>query len=280
MQQNGSQNDGSTLIRASWAPVYLEPIRHSGERITIANAILSEDRSIIKVVGTLHPSVLRCLFGNRQDEILNLADIITTDLKSHLLSNSVIDNWEPALPGVFLGKVRKIKDYSVDDMIKKIVPATSALGVTEEIEAEQKKPDHITSQVKKIITLRHPGLANNFNRELEYRGKKIATISYVDQKIAANFTAIKPHLSNQRNALDAVIRSFTDMNSLIKRSNLFDSPDWSGVIIQQPEHRILTLRQENALENQLSKIQSLSEDMDIPSRFVNNAEEIVEIIVG
>lgn len=280
MQKNGKQHVQPDLLKATWAPVYLEPIHHSGERITIANALVTDDNEIVKVISTLHPGVLRCLFGKKQTEVLDLADIIIKDISKHLNSGYSIQDWAPVLPGVFLGKVRKIKDYSIKAMLAKTIASTSSLGVTEATEAEHPKKDKITSQVSARLKSKYPGLAKNLNRHLEHNGRRIATISYIDQNLAANFAAIKPQVQNQRNALDAVIRSFTDINSLIKRRDLYDAPTWSGVIIQQPNRNLLTLKQEETLSNQMIKIETLSEDLSIPTRFVLDADEIVEMIVS
>lgn len=279
MSESRLQHDQFQLIRASWAPIYLEPIRHSGERITIANALVTDDKETIKVVSTLNPAVLRCLFGNRESEILNLADLINTQLKAHLLTDPNINSWQPLMTGVYPGKIRTIKDYTIEKMLHKMVSATSSLGVTEETEAESLKSDKWASQIKSVVKKAAPHLAKNFNRDLMHNGTKIATISYVGSKIAANFTEIKPRV-NSRNAVDQSIRQITNMRTYAARCDLFKTQDWTGLVVHKQKNISMTLQQERSAYAHHEKILTLCEDLDVPVKIFDSTDQAVEFILS
>jgi|GEM_PF-2505447 len=279
MQQNWPNNDGPDTIKAIWAPVYFEPIRHSGERITIANAILSPENNIIKVLSTLNPSVLRCLFGNRQDEILHLVDIIISDLQSHLHAHSTLESWQPMLSGVFLGKVRKIKDYSIEKMLEKIIPATSSLGVTEEKEAINAPHTHKwTTQIKNIVTIKHPHLQKCFDKELYVNNHRIGTIGFVGNKLAANFTEVKP-VVNITNAIDQSLRRLMLIKSFSARADLYGSQEWTGMIVHQTNVANLSYLQQQNAASHLERIKAHAEDLNIPVKCVESTEQAADFIL-
>jgi len=86
------------------APVFLEPIAGSGERITVAVAVSGEIGS--RVVQILQPDKARCLVGDQADALLGIVYLGVKSLRRHLNMGGALDAWRPPSAGLFLGELR------------------------------------------------------------------------------------------------------------------------------------------------------------------------------
>ncbi|MCA9420420.1 MAG: hypothetical protein KC592_05350 [Nitrospira sp.] len=93
-------------LQATWAPVYLEPIMHSGERIAIGVAGVSSTGERL-VVPTISESQLTCIFGPEGSDLFNIVQIGLEDLKEFLDDSVELENWDSPLSGVQIGDTRK-----------------------------------------------------------------------------------------------------------------------------------------------------------------------------
>ena len=84
------------LIGARWMPIYVEPITYSGERITVAVAIITNTPGDVpRVVNTLDLESLRAVFGKFGDHLYALSDNVTTDLQTWLTLGKRPEDWKP-----------------------------------------------------------------------------------------------------------------------------------------------------------------------------------------
>lgn len=120
-------NKRRTLFEAAYFPVYLEPITHSGERITIAVALNSEDLGEIRVEPIFSQTTAVKVFGEMGEQLCILADQEIDHLRKQLASN----DGTPLVPffqGAYYGTPRQIKHYDIQSMLHVAINATSALN--------------------------------------------------------------------------------------------------------------------------------------------------------
>lgn len=182
------------LIAASWMPVYIEPITHSGERITAAVAIVTGTESP-RVVNTLNAESLKGVFGRYGDQLINLADTITSDLQAWLITNGPLDTWQPHLSGVYPGRITDTRNISIDAIIRSAKMNTSLFSAkgNERIQDEPNSVhlNNFQAEIKRIVLASRKNMSDRFNRPFSLYGKQSkATISYVGTNLAVNFSAL------------------------------------------------------------------------------------------
>src|SRR3954453_13254479 len=84
--------------RASWAPVFFEPITGSGERITVA--IVVSDAAGHEVKRTVRDEVLKALFGSKRAHLSQMIDFVLSALRSQ----SGVSNPTIPMTGFSLGR--------------------------------------------------------------------------------------------------------------------------------------------------------------------------------
>lgn len=87
------------------APLMLEPIAGSGERITVAIAVSGEIGN--HVVQILSQDQARCLVGGQADTLLGFARLGVESLRRHLDDGGSLAAWRPPSAGLFLGDLRQ-----------------------------------------------------------------------------------------------------------------------------------------------------------------------------
>ena len=104
------------LVRGSWAPLYFEPIPGSGERLTIAIAVVGQTG--FEVVAASRLSALGCLFPNDVDRleffVRAAIEAVTADVK--LRGMEALTSPNSPMGGVYLGKPQE----SLGDSLKSI----------------------------------------------------------------------------------------------------------------------------------------------------------------
>lgn len=185
------------LIAASWMPVYIEPITHSGERITAAVAIVTGDVEPPRVVNTLNSESLKEVFGRYGDHLMNLADTITTDLQAWLSTGGLLDAWQPELGGVYPGRITDTRNISVDAIIRSAKMNTSLFSAKRNERIQDGDTNHhlnkFQTEIKRIVVASREGFKERFNRSMELYGSKgRASISYVGTNLAINLSTLDP----------------------------------------------------------------------------------------
>lgn len=189
-------------FKAKWAPVYLEPITGSGERITVAVTAVGANGEF-HVYPTLREDALRCFLGDRASGLLSICRLCTQNLERHLGESLPLNEWRPPLGGFSLGEMQETNAPDMTAAIRMAI-ADSAflcalpeqLGVELETQiaaVEVADNDRWPSQVQTAVSHRAPALAQYFGRRFRVASQARQTpIDFVGQRLAVNLARLLP----------------------------------------------------------------------------------------
>ena len=84
------------------APIYIEPMIGSGERLTVVGIVIGESEFLAEKL--ILPTVAESLYGKQGQNLLGFADMIIADFNHHMQRES-IETWTPCMDGVDLGLI-------------------------------------------------------------------------------------------------------------------------------------------------------------------------------
>ncbi|HEC74421.1 MAG TPA: hypothetical protein ENI26_08620 [Methylophaga aminisulfidivorans] len=270
-------NPTNDLIAGQWCPIYLEPIRHSGELITIAVALLFNDPKQNRLISTLPKDITKCIYKERSHQLFNLAELVLEELNPVIKKSSDITTYQFSLDGISFGKVKHIREKNIDSMIRIAVNSSSSLSnITGMQEATDEPEEKWQDTIKQIVTNTRPSLAQSFNRPLILNKRKIATIGFVNNKLVTNFHDIRNKNFSQ------LLTFYT--KSLLNLKNFADSTPldingefWKGLILHRPK---LSMRELKRYNNSIETLEYYANSLDINIRQVQESEEAAEIILA
>lgn len=86
------------------APIYLEPMRGSGERITVVGVVVGLQEFLVERL--ISSEIAEAMYGKQAGALLGFADMIVSDLTAHL-SHSEVLSWKPCMAGVEMGSLQE-----------------------------------------------------------------------------------------------------------------------------------------------------------------------------
>lgn len=178
-----------------WAPLYLEPISGSGERITFAVVVMGPDGKA-HVERLLRPDVLRLLYGPKAKHLLGMFDVAEQSVLAALTASIAV---ELPLQGFYMGEFRAGMGQSRADLIEqgRVMAASLATRNVGEIaasdaEEDEKQTGLWAQKVQQIVTTTAVDLAANFHREWKPVGRHLpARFGYFDGHYAAHFGVVR-----------------------------------------------------------------------------------------
>jgi len=195
------------------APIYIEPMIGSGERLTIAGAVSNKKETLIEKL--ILPDLAEAMYGKQGKNILGLADLIIQDLQEHLKTGNLPD-WQPCFEGAYLGTVSNARADNPRHALSQIARLhsslckLSALKALDEDEPEEPimKDNTLSAWVKQVQQLaatRSPDWRPCFNIKENLAQGDLVTLHFAYDTFAANIGLITPvQLSSRIN--DAKIK--------------------------------------------------------------------------
>lgn len=172
-------------VSVAWAPVMLEPIVGSGERLTVAAAAVDEAGNA-RCVRALRPDVARTVFGDRASYFSDMVDLIVRSLESWLGQVSDFTGWTPPLEGVSLGAVGECLAEDVDVALGRALPLVSFLH-REPTVASAVRPRSWQSRVFDGLRARGERYARSANAKVHLAERGVpATFTFLSQTYATN----------------------------------------------------------------------------------------------
>ena len=112
--------------RSMWAPILLEPILGSGERVAVAlvGCNATGDHEFLPLV---NPKTATACFQDQAGYVKEVVALTVESCKSALKSGVALEDWEPPLQGVFLGAVQDVETSSVPELLHLAAPLSSFL---------------------------------------------------------------------------------------------------------------------------------------------------------
>lgn len=195
--------------KGKYRVIYLEPIRHSGERLSIA--IMAESDDAKRVLPTISAKKIKCMYGSQASAIKNLINLIVDSANKHMQSDHPIEQWIPPFSGVEAGPVKSTRfQKNIDNMLYQAITSYASLYDGEIVDninqlLEQNDEDHDEATAQLITSVKNSlgkAYQKHFRKKVSLlKGDKI-TIDYLGVKFnadIANFNVTQPGTA-ERNA--------------------------------------------------------------------------------
>ena len=198
------------------APIYLEPMPGSGERITVAILAQGEDRQL-RIHPALHSEAMNCLYGNKAANLQGLIELCAASLREHLGKTNNLSDWIPPIATATLGRVRAAYAQSMTDLIAQGLRAHASLGVLPH-EAEEIDSDSALERRNWDEDIRHvanPIIQPYFGKRIQLTAasERKTAIGFLHERYAANFALLSPG-ANLGNAMNAAKAKLWNLNML------------------------------------------------------------------
>lgn len=276
--------------RAVWAPIYLEPMYGSGERIVAAVVALDSIRAH-HVELTLRPQTLRCMYGDRGELIMSIAELVQETLQDHLALGGSLESWLPPVHTCFVGPVRNAIGTDLPSIAARAAALTASLSgkglddvaqVAEDLSSVAPDVDRWLQQIRNSVRDRSQVLDLRFNAEVRVKQGAAATkIGYLGDRIAANFDLLVPGpgLSNRRSRSKGRL---VDLQILRDQVDMFTHRTSYELMLWVPERNSPGFSQKHleATHEALSELEEFGDKHELRVRALGNADQAAERIVA
>lgn len=187
--------------KASWTPVYIEPVVGSGERLCIGVVVADDRERLIVAVPALER--LACVYGDAAAALSHGAALALTALRQSLLTDRAVSLSSLRVPidGVFVGPVRSGAGESLEDIARTSLTQSASLvekAVDEEDTVEVAERTSLSTRrlerlVEETVVNARPELASAFNKSFRItREARAMRLGFVGRRLAANFGLLVP----------------------------------------------------------------------------------------
>jgi hypothetical protein len=196
--------------KAEYRVIRLEPVSYSGELLTIG--IMAKSDTEHKVIQTIQPNTLRCMYGSQYGNISNLISLVIESASQHLSQGLEIDSWLPPFDGAYADEaITARSNKQMEGILFQAINSYSSLyqgDITDkaiasltdsDIEENDKASTHLIKQVKDLINPKYRG---NFNRKVKLLRGTTLNIDYLGINYNANIVNF-----NESNAGNALTRA-------------------------------------------------------------------------
>jgi hypothetical protein len=204
--------DFDHAVHAKWAPVLIEPIAGSYDRLVIGCLVVSSDSYHLEMANAL--SKLNCFYGVNADKVLFAVDLARRILEDGLSKNGAQVLHKPQiLSGVYFGEVREAEGASLEEIAQDWMKVLSSLYEHESIDytatasnsvidfvsstRKKKHQDHLPQLVLEDLTRRDVRFVQYFsNRILSGTSHRRSAahkveIDFKGRRLVANFASLK-----------------------------------------------------------------------------------------
>lgn len=199
-------------VQAHWAPLVLEPISGSVERLVIGVAAVGEMGFHLEIANSLDR--LSCFFGSNAGAIFHAVQLAEKYLVADLAERSLDALREPRSPttGVYFGECRRGEGHSLQQLAEAWLSSMSSLhdtsrhilnevGAGQLMQANANETvaiDRLPDMVHDYVASVREGYGKYFSASLRERSKRrprnnsyTVQIDYAGPKLVANFGTLK-----------------------------------------------------------------------------------------
>jgi hypothetical protein len=202
--------------KAEYRVIRLEPVSYSGELLTIG--IMAKSDTEYKVIQTIQPNTLKCMYGSQYANISNLIGIVIESASQHLSQGLEIASWLPPFDGAYADEaITARSNKQMEGILFQAINSYSSLyqgDITDkaiasltdsDVDENDKASTHLIKQVKDLINPKYRG---NFNRKVQLLRGTTLNIDYLGINYNANIANF--NASNAGNALTRVKAKLLD----------------------------------------------------------------------
>lgn len=187
--------------RASWVPVYIEPVVGSGERLCIGVVVADTQEHLVVPVPALER--LACIYGDSAAALSYSAALALTTIRQRLSGQgaALLSSLRAPLEGIVVGHVRTGAGESLEEIARTSLMQSASLvekAVEEEDSVEAAERTALSTRrlerlVQETVVGKRPDLVNAFNKSFRITTEARAMrVGFVGRRLAANFGLIVP----------------------------------------------------------------------------------------
>lgn len=223
--------------RANWAPVFLEPISGSGERITIG--VVLRDSQGVEVKRTVRDDVLKSLYGSKKAHLSQMIEVALAAVREQV----AVSNLCFPSSGFCLGPWREASSNAERyGVFRQAIYRTSSLAALLDLESQDEDTSaqdgttrHWFKQIQNSVVQSRPQLASAFNVEVQLiRDGLPPRLGFLFQRKGANFETLRP------NALLGTVRAARGRLFELTRVKTMGDLDTGAMILGVPRPDDLT----------------------------------------
>lgn len=199
---------GFPSFEARWAPVYLEPIVQSGERLTIG--VVGRANNEVEGRLTVTDQALRCLYGEAAPGIRNLIELALKRALKYA-ERDFDPEFRSGIHGVVLGHARSGFGDNLIDVIEQGIALTSSLST---VHPEENRSHDRTSywvRIQKAMQRVDSELVPHFGHQIDIRvrGSSIQLpCDYFSSRLAINICSLSADARLNQNFDTAMSKAF------------------------------------------------------------------------
>jgi len=262
-------------VRARWAPIVLEPVSGSYERLVVGILVVAGEQKCIEIANSLDR--LDCLYGDDSRSVKYAVEIARTHYASELeeRGSSIFEERAQPLSGVYLGGVRDAEGESIQRIAQDWLQSISSLhrkdflvfdAMDDEIEviASGSTKERVGDLVYEYVSEKRSGLEKFFSREMRGQSTKKKShdirIDFAGSKFVANIGTL--NANSVGNSSNAIKRKLWDLAIERDRENATLNQRLHELLIQVPQRDDPQLT-ERQVDNVNEAIGALEKQADI-----------------
>lgn len=227
----------------SWRSIQVEPIPHSGERITIGTVVKGEDQALMAAKLVLVHNLKKIYgkeFGTRIGDALELC--VNAAEKFYSL-NPLSSSWSPPLEGFYLGKENSTlaKDFEEGWLVSAMHSSSFSVAFDAEKAKNANKPDVTAPEdwrkrIIEAVKMSRHDFNHCFQRKVSIQGSGVPfRFDFYSENYAAHFDAISENGSLQHTLVRAQSKLW-QLDRLRDGDALF-RPAMCELLLETPESK-------------------------------------------
>ena len=229
-------------FKGAWQAIYLEPIVGSGERFCVAIAAKG-DTGEYKVIQSINPGSLDCMYGNNSLNIKNMINWIIESVDKELNDSDSLDFWDRPFGGVSIGPKVNGRAQDIDGLLNQAIKFSSSLSADSmwdlqlmDLKAAKGGASEIekwSKQVKDVVVNKNINLISCFNQKVSLRDSAYikAHYGFINDKYASSFGLLLPN--RMAASIKEIKLKLFDIE-LLKQIDCLFEPEKKDLIIGRP----------------------------------------------
>lgn len=252
----------------STAPIYFEPMRGSGELITVAGIVKNKNESLVKRL--ISPEIAQALYGTKQgNNFIALIDMALSQLNQQSLVDIDLNDVKFPIDGMRLGDVIDSYADNTNHALQQVATLHASLCKLSALSALDDDDNALPNidnsldawikQIKNETLSLYPKFGNCFNRKIFIAKGDEAKFDFVNNNTVINFGLIIPSsLAKRVNAtkiklwnLEHLPEEYTTRKLILGISSN-DSPDMADSIVRTKVNDCIESLQEQAKKSSIA----------------------------
>ncbi len=253
----------------STAPIYFEPMRGSGEWITVAGIVKNNNESLVKRL--ISPEIAQALYGTKQgSSFIALIDMALSKLNQQSLADIDLSDVKFSVDGMKVGSVIDTYADNLNHALQQVATLHASLCKLSALSALDDDDDNVLpntdnsmdawiKQIKSETLSIYPQFGDCFNKKILIAKGDEAKFDFVNESTVINFGLIIPsNLSRRVNNAKIKLWNLEHLpeeyrtRKLILGTSSNDSPDMADSVVRNRVNDCVESLQEQARKSHIA----------------------------